>query len=232
MIAIIDSGIANLRSVEKGFEKVGVVARVVQEPRLLRDAAGIVLPGVGAFADGIAMLETAGFIEPLRREIESGKPILGICLGLHFLFSESEEFGLHKGLDILPGRVRRFPDTVRSSVEGLRRAPLGSEPQGRRQSSRHRPSRLKVPHMGWNRVQLQGAVPIMEGIPDGSYFYFVHSYYVEPDEEGVVAGITEYGVAFTSMIWRDHLFATQFHPEKSQALGLRLLANFGKLAAG
>ncbi len=214
MIAIIDSGIANLRSVEKGFEKVGVVARVIQEPRLLRDAAGIVLPGVGAFADGIAMLETAGFIEPLRREIESGKPILGICLGLHFLFSESEEFGLHKGLDILPGRVRRFPESAPPPVKG------------------EKPSRLKVPHMGWNRVQLHRAVPIMEGIPDGSYFYFVHSYYVEPDEEGVIAGITEYGVAFTSMIWRDHLFATQFHPEKSQVLGLRLLANFAKMAAG
>ncbi|MEE8224557.1 MAG: imidazole glycerol phosphate synthase subunit HisH, partial [candidate division NC10 bacterium] len=110
MIAIIDSGIANLRSVEKGFEKVGVAARVVKEPRLLRDAAGIVLPGVGAFADGIATLKVAGFIEPLMREIESGKAILGICLGLHFLFSESEEFGLHKGLDILRGRVRRFPE--------------------------------------------------------------------------------------------------------------------------
>ncbi|MFQ5989984.1 MAG: imidazole glycerol phosphate synthase subunit HisH [Candidatus Methylomirabilales bacterium] len=214
MIAIIDSGIANLRSVEKGFEKVGVIARVVREPRLLRDAAGIVLPGVGAFADGIAMLETAGFIEPLRREIESGKPVLGVCLGLHFLFSESEEFGLHKGLDILGGRVRRFPESAPSAVNG------------------ERPFRLKVPHMGWNRVQVHGAVPIMEGIPDGSYFYFVHSYYVEPDEEDVIAGITEYGVPFTSMIWRDHLFATQFHPEKSQAVGLQLLANFGKLAVG
>ncbi|MFQ5802928.1 MAG: imidazole glycerol phosphate synthase subunit HisH [Candidatus Methylomirabilales bacterium] len=230
MIAIIDSGIANLRSVEKGFERVGVAARVVKEPRLLPDAAGIVLPGVGAFADGITTLEAAGFIEPLMREIESGKPILGICLGLHFLFSESEEFGLHKGLDVLRGRVRRFPDTTLSSVDGLRRVPgpeLGTEAQ----SSRHRPSRLKIPHMGWNRVHLQRKVPIMEGIPNGSYFYFVHSYYVDPDEHGVIAGITEYGVRFTSMIWRDNLFATQFHPEKSQALGLQLLANFGRLAA-
>ncbi|MBW8057239.1 MAG: imidazole glycerol phosphate synthase subunit HisH [candidate division NC10 bacterium] len=214
MIAIIDSGIANLRSVQKGFEKVGVPSRVIKEPRLLRDAAAIVLPGVGAFADGIATLETTGFIDPLRQEIESGKPILGICLGLHFLFSESEEFGLHKGLDLLRGRVRRFPDTLPSSDFGLRSSPL------------------KVPHMGWNRVQQRRAAPIMHGIPDGSYFYFVHSYYVEPVEEGVIAGITEYGLPFTSMIWRDNLFATQFHPEKSQALGLQILANFGRLAHG
>ncbi len=212
MIAIIDSGIANLRSVEKGFEKVGVAARVVKEPRLLRDAAGIVLPGVGAFADGIATLKVAGFIEPLMREIESGKAILGICLGLHFLFSESEEFGLHEGLDILRGRVRRFPESVPSPVSG------------------DGTLRLKIPHMGWNQVHLQREVPILKGIPDGSYFYFVHSYFVEPDERGVIAGITEYGVRFTSMIWRDNLFATQFHPEKSQALGLQLLANFGSLA--
>lgn len=219
MIAIIDSGIANLRSVEKGFEKVGISARVVKEPRLLRDAAGIVLPGVGAFADGIATLKTAGFIEPLLREVRSGKPVLGICLGLHFLFSESEEFGRHKGLDLLPGRVRRFPDTILSSDFGPR-SPVSDVPS----------SPLKVPHMGWNRVYPRKEVPIMRGIPDGSYFYFVHSYYVEPEEEGVIAGVTEYGISFTSMIWRDNLFATQFHPEKSQGLGLQLLANFGRLA--
>lgn len=213
MIAIIDSGIANLRSVEKGFERVGVPARVVREPGALRDAAGIVLPGVGAFADGIAMLEAAGFIEPLLRDIESGKPILGICLGLHFLFSESEEFGLHKGLDVLRGRVRRFPSITPSS---------SLSPQS---------SALKVPHMGWNQVYLKKEAPIMRGIADGSYFYFVHSYYVEPEEEDTVAGISEYGIPFTSMIWRDNLFATQFHPEKSQTLGLQILANFGRLAA-
>lgn len=213
MIAIIDSGIANLRSVEKGFERVGVPARVVREPSRLRDAAGIVLPGVGAFADGIATLERAGFIDPIRHAIESGKPVLGICLGLHFLFSESEEFGLHKGLDLLRGRVRRFPGTAPSS---------SLSPQS---------SVLKVPHMGWNRVYLRRDAPIMEGIPDGSYFYFVHSFYVDPEDDGVTAGVTEYGIPFTSLIWRDNLFATQFHPEKSQGLGLRLLANFGRLAA-
>jgi len=210
MIAIIDSGIANLRSVEKGFARVGSEAKIVEDPRLLREAAGIVLPGVGAFADGIAKLTTHGFIEPLRRAIEQGKPVLGICLGLHFLFSESEEFGRHKGLDLLPGRVRRFADDV----------PDPAAPG----------ARLKVPHMGWNSVRVERPVPILAGLPESPYFYFVHSYYVEPTDPGVVAGTTEYGIRFTSVIWRHNLFATQFHPEKSQAAGLQLLKNFAALA--
>ena len=210
MIAIIDSGIANLRSVEKGFARVGSEAKIVEDPRLLREAAGIVLPGVGAFADGIAKLTTHGFIEPLRRAIDQGKPVLGICLGLHFLFSESEEFGLHKGLDLLPGRVRRFAEGV----------PDPASTGGR----------LKVPHMGWNRVRVERPVPILADLPEAPYFYFVHSYYVEPADPGVVAGTTEYGIRFTSVIWRENLFATQFHPEKSQASGLQLLKNFAALA--
>ncbi len=210
MIAIIDSGIANLRSVEKGFARVGCEAKIIEDPRLLTEAAGIVLPGVGAFADGIAKLTTHGFIEPLRRAIEQGKPVLGICLGLHFLFSESEEFGRHKGLDLLPGRVRRFADDV----------PDPAAPG----------ARLKVPHMGWNRVRVECPAPILAGLPETPYFYFVHSYYVEPADPGVVAGTTEYGIRFTSVIWRHNLFATQFHPEKSQAAGLQLLKNFAALA--
>jgi glutamine amidotransferase len=210
MIAIIDSGIANLRSVEKGFARVGYEAKIVEDPRLLLEAAGIVLPGVGAFADGIAKLTTHGFIEPLRRAIDQGKPVLGICLGLHFLFSESEEFGLHKGLDLLAGRVRRFADDV-------------SDPSAPG-------TRLKVPHMGWNRVRVERPVPILAGLPEDPYFYFVHSYYVEPADPGVVVGTTEYGIRFTSVIWRENLFATQFHPEKSQASGLQLLKNFATLA--
>jgi glutamine amidotransferase len=210
MIAIIDSGIANLRSVEKGFARVGCEAKIIEDPRLLTEAAGIVLPGVGAFADGIAKLTTHGFIEPLRRAIEQGKPVLGICLGLHFLFSESEEFGRHKGLDLLPGRVRRFADDV----------PDPAAPG----------ARLKVPHMGWNRVRVECPAPILAGLPETPYFYFVHSYFVEPADPGVVAGTTEYGIRFTSVIWRHNLFATQFHPEKSQAAGLQLLKNFAALA--
>ncbi len=205
MIAIIDSGIANLRSVQKGFERVGFSARIVEDPRALKEASGIVLPGVGAFADGIGKLKGAGFVEPLLRAIEEGKPVLGICLGLHFLFSESEEFGLHKGLDLLKGRVRRFPRQPSAPI-------------------------LKIPHMGWNQIRIERPAPIFNGIPDGSYFYFVHSYYVDPQEDGIVAATTEYGIRFVSAIWQENLFATQFHPEKSQALGLRLLENFGRLA--
>jgi glutamine amidotransferase len=210
MIAIIDSGIANLRSVQKGFARVGSEARIAEDPRCLREAAGIVLPGVGAFADGIAKLATRGFIEPLLRAIQEGKPVLGICLGLHFLFSESEEFGLHKGLDLLAGRVRRFAaDMPDAATPG---------------------AKLKVPHMGWNRVRMLRPTPILAGLSEEPHFYFVHSYYVEPADPSVTAGMTEYGGWFTSVIWRDNLFATQFHPEKSQAAGLRLLANFAALA--
>jgi imidazole glycerol-phosphate synthase subunit HisH len=215
MIAILDSGIANLRSVQKGFGRVGSDARIVQDPGLLRDAAGVVLPGVGAFADGIAKLTTHGFIEPLLRAIQQGKPVLGICLGLHFLFSESEEFGHHKGMDLLAGRVRRF----RADMPDL--ATPGTRQPG---------PRLKVPHMGWNRVRLIRPAPILAGLPEEPYFYFVHSYYVEPADPSITAGMTEYGSWFTSVIWRDNLFATQFHPEKSQAAGLQLLKNFSALA--
>jgi glutamine amidotransferase len=209
MIAIVDSGIANLRSVHKGFARVGVAAEIVETPGRLAEAAGIVLPGVGAFADGIAKLRTHGFVEPLLKAIEKGTPVLGICLGLHFLFSESEEFGRHRGLDLLPGRVRRFADDIPDP-----RLPGG---------------RLKVPHMGWNRVRIERDAPIFRGLPAEPFFYFVHSYYVEPAAPEVTAATTEYGVRFTAAIWRDNLFATQFHPEKSQALGLKLLENFAAL---
>jgi len=206
MIAIIDSGIANLRSVEKGFARAGFEAKVVEDPRTLRDARGIVLPGVGAFADGIAKLRAAGFDGALLREIERGKPLLGICLGLHFLFSESEEFGTHKGLDVLKGKVVRFP----SGSHG------GTGP-------------LKVPHMGWNTLAIRRPAPIFRGLPAEPAVYFVHSYYVEPADPGVVAATTEYGVSFTSVIWKENVMATQFHPEKSQRVGLAILRSFGEL---
>lgn len=210
MIAIIDSGIANLRSVEKALLRLGAEATVIDDPRRLRDAAGIILPGVGAFADGIAKLQSRGFLEPLRREIERGKPTLGICLGLHFLFSESEEFGIHKGLELVRGRVVRFRDgTPDPSASG---------------------TRLKIPHMGWNRLRIERPAPILAGLPDEPFFYFVHSYYVAPTDPTVTAATTEYGIRFTSVIWRDNLFATQFHPEKSQGAGLTLLQNFAALA--
>jgi len=206
MIAIIDSGIANLRSVQKGFARAGFEAKVVENPRTLRDADGIVLPGVGAFADGIAKLRGAGFDEALLREIERGKPLLGICLGLHFLFSESEEFGTHRGLDVLKGRVVRFPAGLRNGGDAL-----------------------KIPHMGWNTLAIRRPAPIFQGLPADPSVYFVHSYYVEPEDRTLAAATTTYGLPFTSVIWKDNIVATQFHPEKSQRVGLAILENFGTL---
>jgi imidazole glycerol-phosphate synthase subunit HisH len=197
MIAIVDYGMGNLRSVEKGFQKVGVEAQVVSDAKSVDNARAVVLPGVGAFRDCMKNIETLSLIEPIVKSIRSGKPFLGICLGLQILFTESEEFGIHKGLDILPGKVLRF------QVD------------------------LKVPHMGWNTVKLLRIPPIFKDIKDNSFFYFVHSYYVAPEENNLIAGTTEYGIPFTSMIWKENIVATQFHPEKSQQTGLQILRNFG-----
>jgi imidazole glycerol-phosphate synthase subunit HisH len=199
MIAIIDYGMGNLRSVSKAFEAVGHKAAVTRDVAAIKNASHVVLPGVGAFGDCMANLERFDLVEPIRSAIQSGKPFLGICLGLQLLFTESEEFGMHKGLGILLGRVRRF------EVD---------------------PS-LKVPHMGWNQVNVQRACPLFEGIADGSNWYFVHSYFVDPSDRTITATTTTYGVPFVSSIWKDNVVACQFHPEKSQAVGLRLIKNFG-----
>lgn len=201
MIAIVDYGMGNLRSVEKGFKKVGVEARVTSNPGVIDDADAVVLPGVGAFKDCIRNLNDLSLTDAVVRAITKGKPYLGICLGLQVLFSESEEFGTCKGLDIFRGKVVRFQ------------------------------IQEKVPHMGWNNVRLVRRPPIMQDIPDMAYLYFVHSYYVVPEDTSIVAATTDYGVTFTSMVWKDNIFATQFHPEKSQGLGLQLLKGFGDFVA-
>ncbi len=198
MIAIVDYGMGNLRSVQKGFESVGYKAVVTDRAKDLADADAVVLPGVGGFGPAIQKLEKTGLANAIRNEITEDKPYLGICLGLQLLFEESEERGIHKGLGILPGRVVRFR-------------------QG-----------ITVPHMGWNQIQIQKSIPILEGIPDNAYFYFVHSYYVVPADPEVIATTTDYDLEFTSMVARGNLFASQFHPEKSQSLGLRILRNFGR----
>jgi glutamine amidotransferase len=208
MIAIIDYGMGNLRSVQKAFETVGHKAVVTRDSRMIADAGHVVLPGVGAFADCMANLEQYGLIEPIRKAIASGKPFLGICLGLQLLFTESEEFGVHKGLGLLAGRVKKF-------LFGNGSAPKTN-------------GRLKVPHMGWNGVAIERAAPPLKGIASGEHVYFVHSYYVEPQDRSVVATTTEYGLPFVSSVWQDNIFACQFHPEKSQAAGLRIVRNFGE----
>lgn len=210
MIAIIDYGMGNLRSVQKGFERMGREAVVTREPRTILDAGKVVLPGVGAFPDCMRNLEEYGLIDVVNKTISSGKPFLGICLGLQLLFTESEEFGLSKGLDIIKGRVVRFKgpafDTQRSALVTL-----------------------KVPHMGWNSVSVSRRAPALADVPDNSHFYFVHSFHVVPEDKSVIATTTDYGIQFVSSIWKDNIIATQFHPEKSQDLGLSILKRFGEM---
>jgi len=202
MIAIIDYGMGNLRSVQKGFERVGREAVVTSDAKTILSAGKVVLPGVGAFPDCMRNLEQNGLIDVVHKTIESGKPFLGICLGLQLLFTESEEFGLSKGLDIIKGRVVRFK---------------GPEFTG-----------LKIPHMGWNTISLKRQAPALLDVPDNSHVYFVHSFHVVPEDKQVIATTTPYGVDFVSSIWKDNIFAVQFHPEKSQTLGLSILKRFGE----
>ena len=199
MIAIIDYGMGNLRSVEKGFLKVGVNAKITNRPEVIEKADAIVLPGVGAFKDCMRELTSLELTDAIVGAIKKGKPYLGICLGLQVLFSESEEFGRCRGLDIFRGKVVRFQN-----------------------------GNLKIPHMGWNELTIQKQNPLLNGIKDKTYFYFVHSFYVAPEDSSIIAATTDYGLNFTSMIWEDNIFAVQFHPEKSQAAGLKLLANFAE----
>ena len=208
MIAIVDCGMGNLRSIQKAFERVGHPAIIAQDAEQIASAHAIVLPGQGAFRDCMAHLGDHALIEPVLEFIRSGRPYLGICLGLQLLMTESEEFGCHKGMNVIQGRVRRFP-------VGL------TDAQG---------AALKIPHMGWNQAHLIRRPPIFAGIPEEAYFYFAHSYYIEPWGDAVVACTTDYGIQFVSGVWHDNMFGVQFHPEKSQAYGLRLLQNFGDLA--
>ncbi len=201
MIAIVDYEMGNLRSVQKAFERVGHSATITSDPAVVAKASKVVLPGVGAFRDAIAALRERKLVEPIRAAIGSGKPFLGICLGLQMLFDKSYEDGEYEGLGVIPGEVVRFKV----------------------------PAEFKVPHMGWNQVRFQRRPPIFEGVEDGAHFYFVHSYYVTPRDGSVIATETEYPGPFCSSIWRDQLFAVQFHPEKSQAAGLRVLKNFAEL---
>ncbi|NJC87248.1 MAG: imidazole glycerol phosphate synthase subunit HisH [Desulfuromonas sp.] len=205
-VVIIDYGMGNLRSVQKAFEQVGCTAVVTADPAVAARAGKLVLPGVGAFRDCMRNLTEGGFVAPIKEHVAAGKPFLGICLGLQLLFTESEEFGRHQGLGIIPGKVVRFPEGSREEGEPL-----------------------KVPHMGWNRIGIHRPAPLYEGVPDGSFVYFVHSYFVVPDDPAVIATETGYGQTFCSSIWRDNVMATQFHPEKSQAVGLKMLKNFGEM---
>jgi len=212
MIAIIDYGMGNLRSVQKGFESTGHEAVVTSDPKMISNASKVVLPGVGAFPDCMRNLTEYGLIDAVQDSISAGKPFLGICLGLQLLFTESEEFGLSKGLDVIKGRVIRF------------KGPAFDNPQSAA-------GNLKVPHMGWNSISVKRRPPALADVPDNSHVYFVHSFHVVPEDKNVVATTTDYGIEFVSSIWKDNIFAVQFHPEKSQALGLSILKRFGEQKA-
>ncbi|HEY1600249.1 MAG TPA: imidazole glycerol phosphate synthase subunit HisH [Pirellulales bacterium] len=203
MIAIIDYGMGNLRSVQKGFEKVGHAATITSDPEQILSADRVILPGVGAFEDAMHELRARGLVEPVRQAAASGRPFLGICLGLQLLFDVSYEGGRHEGLGILAGEVVLFTP----------------------------PAGYKVPHMGWNQLAVRRPTPILEGLSDSPYMYFVHSYYAVPQDRTVVAAEANYPEPFAAVVWRDNVFATQFHPEKSQHEGLQILRNFAGLPA-
>jgi glutamine amidotransferase len=199
-ILIVDYGMANLRSVQKAFEKVGHAAEISGDPEKVARAVKLVLPGVGAFRDAIARLHEAGLAGPIRDHLRSGKPFFGICLGMQLLFTRSHEDGLYAGLDVFPGEVVRF-----------------DVPPG-----------LKVPHMGWNELRIRKPAPPLEGFPQGGSVYFVHSYYAAPRDARLVAAEADYPAPFCAAIWHENVFATQFHPEKSQRVGLGMLRKFAE----
>lgn len=203
-IAVVDYGVGNLRNVYKALQAAGAPARVVTAPGEMAGAAGIVLPGVGAFGDAVANLRAAGFEEPLAAAAAAGLPLLGICVGMQMLFDASEEMGWHAGLGLIPGLVRRFPGDMRS-------------PAGRP---------LKVPQIGWNQLHHDGSAPLLAGVAAGAYAYFVHSYYGAPEDPGDVVASTDYGLDYASVVRRGSVWGIQCHPEKSQAVGLRILGNF------
>ena len=199
MITIVDYKLNNLRSIENTLRRLGHDVRVTSNPEDVRTAEKLILPGVGAFRDAMDNLRKLELLEPFIDKVKSGTPTLGICLGMHLLFTESEEFGLHKGLDLLQGRVVRLP------------------------------AKFRVPHMGWNQLHPKLANGLIDGLKESSFVYFVHSYYAEPRSQDVVLATTDYGIEFAAIVHQKNIWATQFHPEKSQHVGERLLDNFGRL---
>ncbi len=201
MIVIIDYGMGNLRSVQKAIEAVGHRAEISGDPEVVRKASKLILPGVGAFADAIAELKRTGLGEAFKEAVAAGKPCLGVCLGLQLLFDVSEEDGLHEGLGLIPGRVVRF--TARAG--------------------------LKVPHMGWNTLRIRRPVPLLKGVGESPSVYFVHSYHALTAHDSDVAAEADYPDPFPALVWRENLMAAQFHPEKSQRVGLAMYANFAAI---
>jgi glutamine amidotransferase len=199
MVTIVDYAINNLRSVEKAFQSLKIPVQVTDQPEQILAASKLILPGVGAFADAMHNLRAKDMIQCLSEKVSSGTPLLGVCLGLQLLFTESEEFGRHQGLNFIPGRVKRLPGG------------------------------LRVPHIGWNQLHLKGVDPLLKMIPEESFVYFIHSYFADPVNSSDVLATTDYGFEFPAIVRRGSVWATQFHPEKSQEVGLRVLRNFAEM---
>lgn len=202
MIAIVDYGAGNLHSIRQALLRLGLDARVVETPEGLESVTALVVPGDGAFGPAVARLRALGWAERIAEHVRAGRPFLGVCLGMQLLFDESEEDGLHLGLGVLPGRVVRLPEAV------------------------------KVPHMGWNQLRVERPSPLLEGVSTGAYVYFLHSYRVAPEDAGLVAATTSYGGEVAAVVGRDNLWATQFHPEKSGPIGVRMLQNIARWVVG
>jgi glutamine amidotransferase len=199
MITVVDYKLNNLRSIENTLRRLGNEVEVTSDPARVRGATKLILPGVGAFRDAMDNLKEFGLVEPFIEKVRSGTPTLGICLGMHLLFTESEEFGLHRGLDLLPGRVRRIPEGVH------------------------------VPHMGWNELHVRQSDRLLKGVDAGSFVYFVHSYYADPASEDITLASVDHGIRFAAIVHKNNIWATQFHPEKSQKVGEQLLDNFARI---
>ena len=206
ILTLVDYGIGNLRSLEKAFEHEGATVRRTSDPVEVRRAERLIVPGVGAFGACMDALRARGLVAPVREAALSGTPLLGVCVGMQLLFEGSDEMGSHDGLGLLPGRVVRFPEA-------------GSDG-----------ARLKVPHVGWSPLRPAGTSPLMDGLLDGIHVYFVHSYHAAAGEPSDVLAWADYGVRFPAVVGRNHLFGVQFHPEKSQGAGLRILRNFAQMA--
>jgi len=199
VITVVDYKLNNLRSLENTLRRLGQDVRVTSDPNDIRTANRLILPGVGAFGDGMRNLREFGLAQPFIDKVKSGTPTLGICLGMHLLFTESEEFGLHKGLDLLPGRAVKLP------------------------------ANLRVPHMGWNQLHPKRSNGLTEGVTESSFVYFVHSYYIHPGSDDIILATTDYEIEFPAIVHARNIWATQFHPEKSQHVGERILSNFTRL---
>lgn len=207
-ITMIDYGASNIRSAQKGFEHIGANVILTEDPEVVRRAGKLVLPGVGAFGSGMAGLRQRDLPDAIREAVRRGIPFLGICVGLQLMFDESDEMGHHQGLGLISGKVTRFPEklTINHSQSSMQK--------------------LKIPHMGWNQLEPAWDNPLLDGVQDGDYTYFVHSYYCDPEEATAVLAWTDYGFPFASVVAQDNVYGLQFHPEKSQQVGLRILRNF------